>query len=701
MLSIETTKDPATLGALWQNLASHWSCHAPDSALSAYEHAIEYYIESGQNHKAGMAYIRLAIFQSRIGEVKLAEKSLQQGSNIFDQNNDLEGQLRIILRRGDICRKQEAYNQALEFYARSSTMAKEHQFDSIYYEVLNREAVVYSERGELDFAVSRYLELMDHYEMNLDLLKSVEIRNNLAGLFIRNHDFEKAKTELTKGLINIEKVSKDNKKKPDKLRAKLQTNLATVLTKIKRPDEALKVLSKVEQFYITESLQGELAGVYINFGLIHGGLNNIDSSEYYFELGLEIAEQKNISYIVTTAKIGLAQLYLESDRVQEGIDVLLEILPHTQTTGNRSQQERICFFLTKAFEVQGEFEKALRYQRLQAELQNSLQGSDLRGRIIELETKYEVENKEGAIRDLTKDKAVQSLEARKSELFYSSLIIGLLCTICLAMVLLLLLRQKMNTRKILASKDSEISRQRIEELEKTRRIVTMGAMLEGQEMERKRISTDLHDEMGSLLTTLRLNVEALEQRSNADKNQVLFEKVTHLLDQIYSSLRRISHNMMPAALSRFGWKQALIDLCESINGAGQMEVHLDWLGMKVNPIPENVEINIFRIIQELVTNAVKHSKASNLTIQLSCHFHQEQGHLNITVEDDGVGFDPQNPVKPEGIGLKNLKARVDYLNGTLKIFSEPGSGTSITIDCIIPEFKPDGPHQLTMDELPE
>ncbi len=159
----------------------------------------------------------------------------------------------------------------------------------------------------------------------------------------------------------------------------------------------------------------------------------------------------------------------------------------------------------------------------------------------------------------------------------------------------------------------------------------------------------------------------------SEENAKSFSNVIDQLDVSIAELRRVSHNMMPEALIKFGLKEALENYCESLNHSGRIQVRLQAYGME-SRMEQSVEIVIYRIIQELLNNVIKHAEAKNVLIQLV----REGERFNITVEDDGKGFDINKVA--HGAGLANIRARAAYLNGTVDIVSTEGEGTSVHVE---------------------
>ena len=156
----------------------------------------------------------------------------------------------------------------------------------------------------------------------------------------------------------------------------------------------------------------------------------------------------------------------------------------------------------------------------------------------------------------------------------------------------------------------------------------------------------------------------------------VFERSLDMLDTSIKELRRVAHNMMPEMLTKFGLDEALKEYCITVNATGLVSLKYQSLGMATR-LDSAIEIIIYRIIQELLNNILKHAVASEAFIQLI----REDNRLNIVVEDNGKGFDTALLEKSKGAGWVNIRSRVEYIKGQLDIHSEPGKGTLINIEC--------------------
>jgi signal transduction histidine kinase len=201
-------------------------------------------------------------------------------------------------------------------------------------------------------------------------------------------------------------------------------------------------------------------------------------------------------------------------------------------------------------------------------------------------------------------------------------------------------------------------------------------VIEAQEKERKRIAEDLHDSLGQMLSTIKLHMVSIEdsEAMNSTENKGVLNNAIGYIDDACNEVRNISHHLMPGALIRLGLIPALGDIIENINKTNKVEINFTNNGFEKR-LNESTEINIYRIIQELIRNTIKHSQATKIDINMS----RENNHISLTIEDNGKGFDTSKISESEGIGWKNIYSRLAILNGKINISSEINRGTKISI----------------------
>lgn len=202
------------------------------------------------------------------------------------------------------------------------------------------------------------------------------------------------------------------------------------------------------------------------------------------------------------------------------------------------------------------------------------------------------------------------------------------------------------------------------------------AALEAEIKERTRIGTELHDSLGQMLSATRLQLEVLQQRKQLPEERIkqLLDTSIHSLDEAFVELRSISHNLAPTLLSEKGLPEALRNLADRINQSKKFHVNLEMFGMDL-PLDGLIEHSLFRIIQELINNTIKHAKASCLNIQII----RSDSEITLMAEDNGCGFDLNDPKINNKGGLHSIKSRVENLNCSLFIDSMIGRGTIVSV----------------------
>ncbi|CAL2076897.1 two-component system, NarL family, sensor kinase [Tenacibaculum sp. 190524A05c] len=239
-----------------------------------------------------------------------------------------------------------------------------------------------------------------------------------------------------------------------------------------------------------------------------------------------------------------------------------------------------------------------------------------------------------------------------------------------------------NSRKkqLLAEKQKELEKQKNLTLLKEQEITTINAMVEGQEKERIRIAEDLHDNIGSVLATLKLHFENLKlNREKKHFNQEdLYNKTEKLIDETYLKVRNIAHAKNAGVIANEGLLVAVKHMTEKVSSANKLKIEIVDFGLE-KKLDTNTEIMVFRIIQELITNVIKHAEASEATINLSLF----DENLNIIIEDNGKGFKESEIDFKNGMGLGSIKKRIEHCNGTFQIDSALNRGTSIILNIPI------------------
>lgn len=323
--------------------------------------------------------------------------------------------------------------------------------------------------------------------------------------------------------------------------------------------------------------------------------------------------------------------------------------------------------LAELYQREGDYVKALEYTNASYRVLDSLKNEESERNLRQFEVQYETEKKEQAL-------IINQLELRQKTQERN---IWLGSSVFLALLGLLVfggLRQRLRQRELLANQEAALQEQRIQQLEQEKTLLAMSSMIEGQEQERQRIAKDLHDGMGGLLTTIKAHYSTLVSHFPIEEATAKIAPMTgELIDRACTEVRRISQNMMPAALLYSGLSGALEDLAVQVRTNG-LECTLEIVG-PIDKIDEIRTIALYRVMQEAVNNILKHAQASHVLLQVIVH----QEVVNATIEDDGSGFETEEGIQKQSLGLKSMDSRVRYLKGNCDIDSVPGEGTTISL----------------------
>lgn len=467
-------------------------------------------------------------------------------------------------------------------------------------------------------------------------------------------------------------------------------------------NRAMDYYRAARAIYLKNNATEDLAKNDINIGHLLGYLNNLPEAIKYFKLGYLrgkiISDSNEVSraarniagayinlelydsakfWLDSTAsnlcascdeiRIGANQIkglmffkIYEDDSAKTYYDVGMNLLKSKNFPF--LLRDQYTYYLDYFLELK-EVDSASKYYYLLTELNDSLFNSEKRkGFQLSAEQFHSLQKEKEA------NQAMRLTYVAKR-----NLTLTIICAFVIALTSFFLIRNSRQKRRI-AEQQSELSNQKIDNLLQSQEMKRIDAMLEGQEQERKRIAADLHDRLGSILGAVKLHFNTVEEQIDIIKqeNKSQYERAKALLDEATDEVRKIAHNMVSGTLMKFGLLSAVLDLKADLEQSGSIKIKVFHSGMNER-LPAELEIEIYRIIQELISNVLKHASAQTIEIGLN----QLEDEFNITFEDDGKGFNRESV--SEGLGFQNLKQRTSKLNGILDIHSVPGKGTQVTV----------------------
>ncbi|HRG66667.1 MAG TPA: ATP-binding protein, partial [Saprospiraceae bacterium] len=440
--------------------------------------------------------------------------------------------------------------------------------------------------------------------------------------------------------------------------------LHSVLVALKaRGDQ--KVFEKYLKEYILFKKQGKGLS-----DMRHLGMDDYFTNQEEAKQTLERIVQTMIKDSISAERVSyrsmvLSELYEEDNEFAKAEQLYLKMLNLKPTA---QEKKNLYINLYRMYKKKGDQQKAYKAIENYIAVQDSSFQQIFDGKIADYEVKYKTQEKE---RELLK----KDLELTKSKNRQRSLIGLAFFLTTLGGVGYYIYRRKLKHQREMVEKDALIQKQRIADLEQKNKLLALNSMIEGQESERLRIAQDLHDGLGGLLTTVKAHFNAIEREIANIKEMNIYEKTNQLIDEACVEVRRIAHDMVPYSLKMNGLQGVLADIRQTVLGKG-IHCDVDIHNVKEEVLGEQKVVMIYRIIQEVVNNALKHSGASHMLIQLVGH---ENG-LNVMIEDNGKGFDVNQLLQGKGLGLKSIESRVKYLEGNLNIDSTPNQGTTINIE---------------------
>ena len=271
---------------------------------------------------------------------------------------------------------------------------------------------------------------------------------------------------------------------------------------------------------------------------------------------------------------------------------------------------------------------------------------------------------------------LRTAEKEKSLYKTRSWLLGASMFIVLMTIIGYLIIHDSRKKRFIALQEKELETQKNINLLKEQEITTINAMVEGQEKERKRVAEDLHDNLGNVIATLKMHFENLrinQERKKVDQES-LFEKTEGLIDEAYRKVRTMAHAKNSGVIANQGLLVAVKLMAEKVSSANTIKIEVIDYGLEKR-LDNSLEIALFRIIQELTTNIIKHSQASEATINIS----QDEEDITILIEDNGIGMDTSQIDVKKGMGLHSIRTRVEHLDGSFTIDSTPTKGTTIII----------------------
>jgi len=426
---------------------------------------------------------------------------------------------------------------------------------------------------------------------------------------------------------------------------------------------------QVNQLFKADSLSFSKAKLYLNNSSFHNRISkNLDSCLYYLN-NAEKSFKTSLGYFEKEKYIALkiikSSVFFEKKEYQKSLSILNSIELDTSDYLYKILDSYINYHKFQNYKQLKDASKALKFQNKylsQQLLQNHSNNIQV---VSQYETKYETEKRE-------KENIKLKTDIEKEQRQKRNLWIGSITLLIFGSSLAFLIQKNTKRKQKLAEQEKELETQKLATVLKEQELTAIDAMIEGQEKERQRIANDLHDDLGGLMATVKLHFNALKDKQTPE----LYTKTNTLIDEAYHKIRTVAHAKNSGVIAKQGLLKAINEMADKISASNKLVIEVIDHGLE-NRLENSLELTIFRIIQELITNVIKHANSTEVSVHITNH----EDSLNIMVEDNGKGFNPSQITKTnKGMGISSIDKRIAHLNGTMTIESEIKKGTTIIID---------------------
>jgi two-component system, NarL family, sensor kinase len=519
--------------------------------------------------------------------------------------------------------------------------------DSVSIAVLTEyKGIAYYFKGKYDLAAKDFYNAITILEAHKENKRLGYVYNDLAKLYRKTKDLDKALLNYDKALAIFEKLK-------DSADIAMINNESGVVFEYKKDyDEAIR---RYRVSLDIDSARGDEVGVSYalsNLGGVYVILSRFEEAEYYMERTLEIRRKLHDNFMLGLAHSDVASVYLTEKKFEQAeahfdtSNMIARMMNYPELLATNYKQ------LSELEKQRGNYKKAIGYLEAERDWHDSIFNKDKIQQIEELNTKYETVKKENLIEQ-------QKYQIAKRNYW----IIGGIAVFLLITILSVALYKRNKLKQEAKLQQAILSQQEM----------ATRAVLETEENERQRIAKDLHDGVGQTMSAAKMNLSALKSNLafTNEKQEHSYNNIIKLVDESCSEIRSVSHNMMPNALMTQNLEVAFSRFINQISNTNlKVDLYTQGLDERLDSIVETV---LYRVIQECVNNVIKHANADALDISII----KDSEGISATIEDNGRGFTAGKD--SEGMGLKNIRTRIEYLKGEVEFTSSPGAGTLVSI----------------------
>ncbi len=433
-----------------------------------------------------------------------------------------------------------------------------------------------------------------------------------------------------------------------------------------KPDESLHYFRKAIHYSVPND--PNTSAIYANLAVLYNEiLKKPDSALLYLDKSLRIDLKNKNNYNICLNYVNQAGAYYYKKEHYKAIELLKKALDIPLKMNAKSVHASIYYFLSMNYNELHDYENAYHSLSQFHELQDAVSNEKQEIKISELQTQYK-----------TQEKEIENLSLKNKLQTNQIIMYAFLLLLIIFIILGILVFKNISKKKTIAEQEKLIETQKLEKTLKDQELRDIDLMLESQEKERQLIANDLHDHLGSMLATLKLNFQNLKRQGDdvPVKQQQLYEKTDLLIEDAYQSVRNIAHLKNLGVVGNQGLLTSVKKMAEKMSVLEKFTINVIPFGLKER-LDNQIEIALFRMIQELCTNSIKHAQADEVNVYLT---QDDATNINIMIEDNGKGFDASNLPNQSGMGLRAIEKKVEQMGGAFTIDSIRSKGTTVILD---------------------
>ncbi|MEZ0541378.1 ATP-binding protein [Fibrella arboris] len=593
-------------------------------------------------------------------DIKTARRYYHDGYVLSQKLGFVRGIVRYYSSEGELLNLEGQYDRCLALLRQGVALSRARK-DPL------REGIMYENMGNtfgfmqrLDSATIYYFKSLRLFELFQDSVKVANVYNNLSSIFMKTDKPETALTYINQA-IAISRAYEDG------FYLSHLINKEAILWKLHRRDEANATSRQVVA--LAKKLNDTVA---LADALENNCRHDLDMARYQAILPHAQALNQLSPNLQSPDRTARAHYWLSVGYYyqKQFADALMHIdkalADARPSVGNEHLQTYYAHYGRLLLADRRNPQQASRYFQLADSLRELSLNSTIVKTTRELATQYETEKKEAALQQLSLEN-----QARKRQV--SLLVFSVVVLAGALLFFALWMRNRAKVRR----QEKALHEQTVRQLESEKQLLASHAILKGQEDERSRLAKDLHDGLGGILSSVKYSFQAMKQTFIlSEDNALAFERSMTLLDASLAELRRVSHNMMPESLARLSLADALRDYIQTLTENSAIAFTYQTFGLDTVELDNLYKTSIYRVVQELTTNIVRHAQATDVLVQIMA----KAGQINLTVEDNGLGFDPNQVNERRSMGIQNVYHRINYLKGTVDLQTEPGKGCSYYIE---------------------